>query len=102
MIISIENVQKLGKLSRIAISSESNTLIAGQLSSILGLIETMQAVDTTGIAPLAHPTAFVQDMALRLRCDVVSEAIDVASRDIRMLNAPAVQEGYFLVPRVLE
>ncbi len=102
MTITVENVNKLGKLARIAIAPDTAPAIAAQLSSILGLIETMQAVNTDGVAPLAHPTAFVADVALRLREDVVAEPNDEASREARMVNAPATEAGYFLVPRVIE
>ena len=106
MTITVENVNKLGKLARIAIAPDAAPAIAAQLSSILGLIETMQAVNTDGVAPLAHPTAFVADVALRLREDVVTEPNDadlaLTSREARMANAPATEAGYFLVPRVIE
>jgi aspartyl-tRNA(Asn)/glutamyl-tRNA(Gln) amidotransferase subunit C len=102
MIITVENVNKLGKLARIAIAPDAAPELANQLSSILGLIETMQAVNTEGVAPLAHPTAFVADVALRLREDMISEPNDEAGRDARMVNAPASEAGYFLVPRVIE
>jgi aspartyl-tRNA(Asn)/glutamyl-tRNA(Gln) amidotransferase subunit C len=106
MTITVENVNKLGKLARIAIAPEAAPEIAAQLSSILGLIETMQAVKTEGVAPLAHPTAFVADVALRLRDDAVTEPLEavlaMASREARMANAPATEAGYFLVPRVIE
>lgn len=102
MTITVENVEKLGKLARIAITPDQAPVLAGQLSSILGMIETMQAVNTKGVAPLAHPTAFVADVALRLREDVVAETNDETSRAARMVNAPASEAGYFLVPRVIE
>ncbi len=102
MSISIENVNKLGKLARIAITPEQAPLLAGQLSSILGMIESMQAVNTKGVEPLAHPTAFVADVALRLREDAVTQPNDLTSREARMVNAPASEAGYFLVPRVIE
>jgi aspartyl-tRNA(Asn)/glutamyl-tRNA(Gln) amidotransferase subunit C len=106
MTITVENINKLGKLARIAIAPDEAPAIASQLSSILGLIETMQAVNTKGVAPLAHPTAFVADVALRLREDTVTEPNDTtvafAGREARMANAPATEAGYFLVPRVIE
>jgi aspartyl-tRNA(Asn)/glutamyl-tRNA(Gln) amidotransferase subunit C len=102
MTITVENVHKLGKLARIAITPEQAPVLAGQLSSILDMITTMQAVDTKGVEPLAHPTAFVADVALRLREDVVTQPNDSVSRDARMVNAPASEAGYFLVPRVIE
>ena len=102
MNITTHEIARLGVLSRIAVPVESQAVLATQLSSILGLIETMQATDTSGVAPLAHPTAFVADIALRLRADAVTEPNDIAGRDARMRNAPAVEEGLFLVPKVIE
>ena len=59
----------------------------------------MRAVDTTGIAPLAHPVAAIQDIALRLREDVASEP---NQREANQQSAPAVERGLFLVPKVIE
>ena len=59
----------------------------------------MQAVDTSGLAPLAHPILFLRDLAQPLRSDTVTEADHRAEN---MQSAPAVQDGYFLVPRVIE
>jgi len=59
----------------------------------------MRSVDTTGIQPLAHPVAAIQDIALRLREDAVSEP---DQRDANQRNAPAVERGLFLVPKVIE
>ena len=59
----------------------------------------MRAVDTRGTLPLAHPMAAVQDIALRLRDDLVSELNDRAANQ---RNAPALEQGLFLVPRVIE
>ena len=59
----------------------------------------MRAVDTTGVEPLAHPVAAIQDVALRLRDDVVSEP---DQREANQRSAPAVERGLFLVPKVIE
>ena len=59
----------------------------------------MRAVDTTGIEPLAHPMDAIQEVALRLREDVVSEP---NNREANQANAPAVENGLFLVPKVIE
>jgi len=67
----------------------------GSLSRILGLIEQMNAVDTAGIEPMAHPS----DTALRLREDVVKEK---NQRDQFQAGAPATEAGLYLVPRVIE
>jgi len=57
------------------------------------------AVDTQGIEPLAHPVAAMQDIALRLREDMASEP---NNREANQRSAPAVEQGLFLVPRVIE
>jgi aspartyl-tRNA(Asn)/glutamyl-tRNA(Gln) amidotransferase subunit C len=59
----------------------------------------MQAVDTAGLEPLAHPILFLRDLAQPMRVDQVSES---DRRKENMASAPAQQEGYFLVPRVIE
>ena len=59
----------------------------------------MQAVDTRGIEPLAHPVATIEDVRLRLREDVVSEP---DNRQANQQSAPAVERGLFLVPKVIE
>ncbi len=59
----------------------------------------MRAVDTTGVEPLAHPVAAVQDIVLRLADDVVSEP---DNREANQRSAPAVENGLFLVPKVIE
>jgi aspartyl-tRNA(Asn)/glutamyl-tRNA(Gln) amidotransferase subunit C len=56
-------------------------------------------VDTTGIEPMAHPVAAIQDVTLRLRPDVASEP---NQRDLNQQSAPAVERGLFLVPKVIE
>lgn len=66
-----------------------------QLNSVLGLIEALQAVDTSGVAPMTH----AGDLTLRLRPDVVTET---DRRDDYQRVAPAVDHGLYLVPRVIE
>ena len=61
--------------------------------------EKMQAVDTSGVSPLSHPVAAIQDIALRLREDIASEP---DQRDANQRSAPAVERGLFLVPKVIE
>ena len=102
MNITTDEIARLGVLARIAIPESKRPALAADMSQILGLIHTMQATDTRGVAPLAHPSAFVADVALRLREDVVTEPNDIAGRDARLHNAPATQDGLFLVPKVIE
>jgi aspartyl-tRNA(Asn)/glutamyl-tRNA(Gln) amidotransferase subunit C len=59
----------------------------------------MQAVNTEGVEPLAHPAAVLGEVALRLREDVASEP---NQRDASQVSAPAVERGLFLVPKVIE
>ena len=66
-----------------------------QMTSIFGLIEEMQAVDTRGVEPMAH----AQELSQRLREDVVSESDQHA---LFQSVAPQVERGLYLVPQVIE
>ena len=68
---------------------------AAELANILALVNRMNAVDAEGVVPLAHPLDNVQ----RLRPDVVSEG---DQRDTFQKDAPAVRDGFYLVPKVIE
>jgi len=70
-----------------------------QLNDFFDIVQKMRAVDTAGIEPLAHPFATIGDIALRLRDDVVSET---DQREANQRSAPAVENGLFLVPKVIE
>ena len=70
-----------------------------QLCGIFGLIDELQAVDTEGVEPLSHPLDVLAGMAQRLREDRVTET---DQREANMANAPAQENGLFLVPKVLE
>lgn len=89
------DVEKIAHLARIAIDEEMIPEYASNLSGILDLVEQMSAVDTDAVAPMAHPL----DMAQRLREDLVSED---NQRDKFQGIAPKVEDGLFLVPRVIE
>ena len=88
-------VQALAKLARIKIEDAEVPALALQLSRILSLVEQMNEIDTTGIEPLAHPL----ELVARRRPDIVTET---DQRELLQAGAPAVADGYFLVPRVLE
>ncbi len=87
--------EKIAHLARLGLSEADLPRTTETLNNILGLIDRMQAVDTTGIEPLAHPLETTQ----RLRADVVTER---NQRDAYQAIAPAVEEGLYLVPRVIE
>ena len=95
MPLSREEVLKIAHLARLRVTDTEAATYAESLSRILGLIEQMQAVNTDGVSPMAHPT----DQPLRLRDDVVSEA---DQRDKFLQLAPAAEAGLYLVPKVIE
>ncbi|MDB0050837.1 Asp-tRNA(Asn)/Glu-tRNA(Gln) amidotransferase subunit GatC [Pseudomonadales bacterium] len=89
------NVTHLARLGRLAISSSSHASTAQELQNIIAMIDAMQSVDTDGIEPLSHPL----DSEQLLRADVVSET---DSREAFQNNAPKTEDGYYLVPRVVD
>ena len=95
MSLQKKDVEKIAHLARLAISETDIPVYADNLSSILSLVEQMNTVDTTNIPPMAHPLNESQ----RLREDVVTET---NQRDLLQQNSPAVENGLFLVPKVIE
>lgn len=95
MSISIQDVEKIAHLARIAMSETEIETARAQLSGIFDLIAEMQAVDTTHVEPMSH----AQDVAQRLRDDVVTEA---DQREAFQAIAPQVEAGLYLVPKVIE
>jgi len=95
--MSLENfdVERIAHLARIEIGPEEAAGLARNLSDILAFVAQMNAVDTGAVEPMAHPLDAVQ----RLREDVVTE--DDRRTDFQA-NAPAVEGGLYLVPRVIE
>ena len=95
MPLGTAEVAKIAHLARLAIREEDAPVYARNLSAILELVEQMNAVDTTGVTPMAHPL----DMAQRLRADEVSES---NQREYFQAIAPRVDAGLYLVPKVIE
>lgn len=89
------DVQKVARLARLAMNPAEIETARVQLSGIFDLIAEMQAVDTTGIAPMSH----AQDVSQRLREDVVTET---NQRELFQSVAPQVEAGLYLVPQVIE
>lgn len=95
MTLSLDDVKRIANLAQIEISEEEAQQTLRQLSGIFGLIEQMQAVNTSQIEPMSH----AQDMIQRLREDVVTESDQhVLFQSI----APQVEAGLYLVPKVIE
>ncbi|MFV1921075.1 MAG: Asp-tRNA(Asn)/Glu-tRNA(Gln) amidotransferase subunit GatC [Methylotenera sp.] len=95
MALNIPDIKRLAHLARIEINDQEAEQTLKKLSGILTLIEEMQAVDTKGITPMSHS----QDVVQRLREDVVSET---NQRALFQQNAPSVDSGLYLVPKVIE
>jgi len=99
MSLTPTDIARIANLARLELAPEESERMLASLNGFFGIVEAMSAVDTSGVEPLAQPTAAVQDVALRLRDDVVSEP---NNREANMRNAPEAAEGYFLVPKVIE
>ena len=93
------DVVRLGKLARIALTDREIDATVEQLSGIFALIETMQAVDTHDVEPLTTPLAALQPFPLRLRDDTVTQS---DRREAFQEAAPSVDDGLYLVPKVIE
>ena len=95
MSLDLDQVRRIAHLARIEITDEEAQLTLAQLTDIFAMIERMQAVDTTGVEPMADPLGGSQ----RLRDDVVTEG---DQRAAAMVNAPEQLNGLYIVPRVVE
>lgn len=102
MALTEQDIAWLARLSGLQLTADDQQRAQQELTRILGLIQELQAVDTQGIEPMAHPLAAHQDIALRLRDDAAEPAQSVGQRDACMTNAPAAHQGLFLVPTVIE
>jgi aspartyl-tRNA(Asn)/glutamyl-tRNA(Gln) amidotransferase subunit C len=99
MALTPQDVNRIAHLARLELSAAEQAAMRAQLNGFFGIVERMGAVDTSGIEPLYTPLSAVQDVSLRLRDDVVSEA---DQRSANQRSAPLVEDGLFLVPRVIE
>jgi len=90
-----EDIHRLCRLARLEITSAEVADVSAKLSSIVALVDQLQAVDTSGVAPMAHPL----DRPQRLRLDTVTE---VDRHEFYQRNAPLVECDLYLVPKVIE
>ncbi|WP_322995656.1 Asp-tRNA(Asn)/Glu-tRNA(Gln) amidotransferase subunit GatC [Castellaniella sp.] len=102
MALTEQDIARLARLSGLQLDSTEQSRAQQELSRILDLIQELQAVDTSGIEPMAHPLAAHQAITLRLRDDAADPAQSTAQRDAYLKNAPAAHQGLFLVPTVIE
>lgn len=95
MPLSLDQVRHIAGLARIELSEAELALVSEQLNNIFGLIGELQAADTRGTEPMAH----AGESAVRLREDKVLEA---DQRSLYQSIAPQVEQGLYLVPKVIE
>jgi aspartyl-tRNA(Asn)/glutamyl-tRNA(Gln) amidotransferase subunit C len=99
MALTPHDVERIALLARLELSADERSSMLGQLNGFFDVVEAMRAVDTRGVEPLYTPLSAVEAVTLRLREDVVTESDDRA-RNQR--SAPVVDQGLFLVPKVIE
>ena len=95
MSVDTATVRKIARLARIAVADDEVEHLKGELNAMLAFVEQLLEVDVAGVAPMTSVTP----MVMRKRADVVTDG-DIA--DDILKNAPATQDHYFLVPKVIE
>ncbi len=99
MALTSQDIQRVANLARLELRPDETEQTLRQLNGFFALVEQMDAVNTDGVEPLAHPAAVLGQVALRLREDLVTET---NQREASQVSAPAVERGLFLVPKVIE
>ncbi len=99
MALNPDDVSRIAMLARLELAADERQSMLTQLNGFFDIVEQMRAVDTSGVEPLYTPLAAAHAAALRLRDDVVTEA---DARSANQRSAPAVEDGLFLVPKVIE
>ncbi|MDO4434538.1 MAG: Asp-tRNA(Asn)/Glu-tRNA(Gln) amidotransferase subunit GatC [Alysiella sp.] len=95
MSLTMNDVEKIAKLSRLALNDDEKTATLDKLNAVFNLVEKMQSVNTDGIEPMSHP----HEVALRLREDQITETDRAAAYQT---VAPEVRERLYIVPQVIE
>ena len=102
MSLTTLDIQRIANLARLALQPDEEARMLDKINDFFGIVEQISAVDTSGVVPMAHPVDAMRnspEMALRLRTDNVSEP---NQREANQKSAPAVENGLFLVPKVIE
>ena len=100
MSLTLEQIHTIARLAKLSLNEEEASRMQQHLNEFFAsVVSPMQAVDTSNITPLAHPVEIFHDVALRLRDDVANEP---NNREANQRSAPQVQDGLFLVPKVIE
>nr|WP_314227741.1 Asp-tRNA(Asn)/Glu-tRNA(Gln) amidotransferase subunit GatC [uncultured Kingella sp.] len=95
MSLTLADVEKIAKLSRLTLSDDEKNSTLEKLNAVFELVEKMQTVNTDGVEPMAHP----HEVALRLREDAVTESDHAAEY---LAVAPEVRDRMYIVPHVIE
>ena len=95
MSVDLQTVKRVARLARIAVSEEDAERMTGELNTILGFVEQLNEVDVSGVEPMTSVTP----MEMKKRQDAVT---DGGKADDIVANAPATEENFFLVPKVVE
>ena len=98
MALTPQDVSRIAQLARLELQPAEQAAMLTQLNGFFSIVEQMSAVDTSGVEPLYTPLSAVQEVTLRLRDDVVSES---DQRAANQRSAPSVEDGLFLVPKVI-
>ena len=99
MALTPQDVSRIAHLARLELQPGEQAALLTQLNGFFSIVEQMSAVDTSGVEPLYTPLSAVSEVKLRLRDDKVTES-DHRAENQR--SAPAVEDGLFLVPKVIE
>jgi aspartyl-tRNA(Asn)/glutamyl-tRNA(Gln) amidotransferase subunit C len=99
MALTSDDVARIAHLARLELRAAEQAAMLAQLNGFFSIVEQMSAVDTSGVEPLYTPLSAVREVALRLREDIVTET---DQRELNQRSAPLVEDGLFLVPKVIE
>lgn len=95
MSVDITTVKRVAKLARIAVSDEEAQKLQGELNNILGFVEQLNEVDVEGVEPMTS----VIEVEMKKRDDTIN---DGDKSDDIVANAPMTEDGFFMVPKVVE
>ena len=99
MPLSTQDIDRIANLAKLDLDPAGAERMLHQINGLFELVEKMRAVDTAGVEPLAHPISAIADVSLHLADDAVRES---DAREANQRSAPMVEQGLYLVPRVVE
>jgi aspartyl-tRNA(Asn)/glutamyl-tRNA(Gln) amidotransferase subunit C len=99
MALTPQDVSRIAHLARLELAPDEQRAMLAQINGFFSIVERMSATDTRGVEPLYTPLSAVQEVGLRLRDDAVTEA---DQRALNQRSAPALEDGLYLVPKVIE